>query len=110
MDRRHEIRLDAPAGLSVALPPVAGQFSVPDIGMGGLSIISSAPFARGSRHALRLTLGSITVDRSARTAHCHALPDGTWFVGLAFVGDEPAGNATIEDLLNTVLSSTISFL
>ena len=108
-NRRRDIRLDAPSRLRVIVPPGRARLVVRDISMGGLSILSPTPFAPGSVHTLRLTLGSLTVLQRARTAHCRRQQQVGWVIGLAFVGDPLAGGSTIDDLLDAVMSSMISF-
>ena len=109
MDRRHEMRLAAPLELRLELPPSRTSLDVNDIGFGGLSFISPVPLTVGSPLTIRVILVARCVRHLARVAHCHTRGDGSWLVGVSFVDRSADGDAAIEDLLNAVLDSLISF-
>ena len=108
-DRRREVRLGAPNDLRLTVGSETRRRIVRDISTGGLSIVSATPFTPGSVHTLCLTLGSLTVFHRARAIHCRRQRQRSWIIGFTFVGNPLTGGSTVESLLDSILSSKISF-
>ena len=108
-DRRRHLRLDAPADLAVTVAGSNTRLVASNISSDGLAVHSRVPFARASIHKLQLTFAPLTVVRQARTVHCRRDPRGGWVLGFALVGSSPAGGPTVEDLIDLIVSSMISF-
>ena len=109
LSRRRDLRVDAPRSLRVTMATAKGPLAANDISMGGLSVITQAPLALRTIHAVSLTFGSISVEHKVRVLHCRKFPKGGWLLGLAFVDKPLPGSATVAQLFNAILSSAITF-
>ena len=108
-DRRREIRLIAPAGLRASLAELGVAVAVRDISLGGLAVTSTSALARDSVHVLRLTFGSMCVLTRARAAYCQRHDGRAWVVGFAFIPSPRPKGPTVEQLIDRIEASMISF-
>lgn len=110
--RRRTIRIAAShvrAFVSARLLPV----EVVDISAGGFSSVSSLQFDIDSVHVVRFTLGRISVNARGRVLHCRPVdPPGeiqAYVTGFAFVGRARPDGSTIDDLIDAITTSAVSF-
>lgn len=106
--RRRDVRLEPPPQLTVFVPSFRGRLAVQDISASGVCVVTDAPVPLRSVHTVTLKLGSRGMTRQARIAHCR-LHAGRWRLGMQFLAASPRETWTIEDLINALLESAISF-
>lgn len=109
MSRRREIRLEPPQSLLVSVPTLKGRLMVKDISTRGLCLVSHAPLTPKSIHTVTLSFGRITVTGRARVVHAVRDLRGRWSMGLQFLAEPTESAGAIEDLVNSLLSTSISF-
>ena len=105
--RRRAIRIEAPAGLTVAVADRRIKAQVVDIGLGGICLATNLPLSRGVSYGLTLRLGRQVASCDAKAAHCRRDASGQWIVGMSFVRDERY--VLVEQLLDSLTGSLIEF-
>ena len=109
ISRRQDVRLDPPPNLKVTVPTTTARLAIKDISTGGVCLIGDAPLPPQSVHTVTLTLGRMVVTRRARAVHAEKDSRGRWLTGMQFLNESNGSSGSIEDLVNLVLSSSISF-
>jgi hypothetical protein len=109
MSRRRDVRLEAPRTLMVSVPTAKGPLALKDISIRGLCLVAQEPLPLRSAHRVTLTLGHRAFTHRARAVHCHQHPSGGWLMGMEFIGEPPAQRFSIDELLDELLASSITF-
>ena len=108
VSRRRDIRLEPPRAMRAQLAGLDEPAAVHDISLGGVSLFVPKPLGLRTVHVVTLMLGPVVVQHRARVAHCWR-GSNNWRVGMAFVDRPLRGSSTVEELINAVLQSAISF-
>jgi hypothetical protein len=110
--RRRTIRVAAShikAFATAQLLPVR----VEDLSDGGFSAISPISFETNSVHVVRLTLGRVSVTTRGRVLHCRRTENNDggegYVTGFAFVGHPRPDSSTLDELLDAITTSAVSF-
>jgi hypothetical protein len=109
MSRRREVRVEPPPALVVHVVGVEGTHTIRDLSARGLCVHTGTQLAPQSIYRVTLTFGRVVVKRRARTIHCHRVSSGGFLSGMEFLQDPMRESWTMEDLVNLVLSTSITF-
>lgn len=111
--RRRASRIAAPDGLEAVVKSIGCSIRVRDLSVGGFAALTPAFLPLDSIHTVQLRLGAITVTVRARTAHCRRLVTSqkgtTYLTGFAVVGGTAEGEPTMDDLVDRVMATSLSF-
>ena len=108
LSRRSSARIVPPKNLQVSVAGSARRYLVGDISLGGLSLVSNAPLPVGSVHDITLTHGDMVIHQRIKAVHSRQVPTG-WLVGCAFVGVPRERGASIENLMDEITGTMITF-
>ncbi len=108
-NRRQDVRIVAPEGLCVRVESTGGKTPVRDVSARGFSAAFARPLPRNSRHTVALTFGELTVTGEARVAYCLRHREAGWISGFEFFPSPRESKWTLEDLVDYVATSLISF-
>jgi hypothetical protein len=110
--RRRTIRVAAShlkAFATATLLPV----QVLDISAGGFSATTPISFDVNAEHVVRFALGRVVVNTRGRVLHCRrtepAVEPNLYVTGFAFVGRPRPDGSTIDELLDAITTSAVSF-
>ena len=108
VSRRASARIVPPKTLQVALEGTSKRYVIGDISLGGLSVISTEPLAVGSIFDVTLTYRDVVIQQRLKTIHSRKCPTG-WIMGCAFVSRPRGRGPSIEDLMDDITGSMLSF-
>lgn len=106
--RRREVRVEPPSGITVKIAGLAGKTRIQNISYMGVCLVTDAPLVLNSAAELTFNWREISVDCRSRVAYCRKHPGG-WIVGLQFSAAQKVQPWSMEDLMNHILTSAITF-
>jgi len=106
------VRLPAPETLHATIPSIGSSLSVLDISEGGLAALTEMPLALRSWHTLELSLGGPPLAVRVQVASCLLVDRrggrAVYRTGFQFWGRPKPGTGTVEDLLDRLLTASIT--
>ena len=106
-DRRREVRISAPADLTVELSDRRLKARALDISEGGTLIESNLPMVVGAQYRLTFRLGTEVVECLATPVHCRRFEGGRWLAGMKFAPEQ--ARTALAHLIDRITSQAISF-
>jgi hypothetical protein len=106
-DRRHDVRISAPADLVLELSDRRIRTRALDISEGGALIESNLPLVVDAVYQLTFRLGSIVTECTATPVHCRRLDNGRWLAGMKFTPAQARLPLTL--LIDHITSRAIQF-